>query len=46
MKLIRFVPSQPPYMAGETAGFDEPDAARYVGADGFDAFAVGIRHNF
>ncbi|MFO1337916.1 MAG: porin [Burkholderiaceae bacterium] len=22
------------------------DAARYVGADGFDAFAVGIRHNF
>lgn len=32
MKLIRFVPSQPPYMAGEMAGFDEADAARYVNA--------------
>lgn len=32
MKVIRFVHSQPPYMGGETAGFEEADAARYVEA--------------
>ena len=30
MKIIRFIQKQPPYMAGEVAGFDDDVADRYV----------------
>ena len=30
MKIVRFVRSTPPYMAGERAGFDDEAAARLV----------------